>query len=99
MLVVLFGVVTITFVISHIIPADPIGAILGPQAPYELIEKMRHEWGLDRPLHEQFINYVWNLLHGDLGKSIRTNRPIIRDLMERFPDTLELSTASMIIAV
>jgi peptide/nickel transport system permease protein len=99
MLIVLFGVVSITFVVSHVIPADPIGAILGPKAPDEVIEKMRHEWGLDRPLHEQFVNYVWNLLHGDLGKSIRTNRPIILDLMERFPDTIELSTASLIIAV
>jgi len=99
MLVVLFGVVSITFVVSHVVPADPIGAILGPKAPLEAIEKMRHEWGLDRPLHEQFINYVWNLLHGHLGKSIRTNRPIVLDLMERFPDTIELSTASIIIAV
>ena len=99
MLLVLFGVVSITFVVSHVVPADPIGAILGPQAPEEVIEKMRHEWGLDRPLHEQFINYVWNLLHGHLGMSIRTNRPIILDLIERFPDTIELSTASIIIAV
>jgi peptide/nickel transport system permease protein len=99
MLLVLFGVVSITFVVSHVIPADPIGSILGPQAPDEVIEKMRHEWGLDRPLHEQFINYVWNLLHGHFGMSIRTNRPIALDLMERFPDTIELSTASMVIAV
>ncbi len=96
---VLFGIIVITFIISHVIPADPIGAILGPQAPPELVEKIRREWGFDRPLHEQFIEYVINLLHGNLGKSIRTNRPVAQDLIRFFPATIELATAAMIVAI
>ncbi len=96
---VLFGVLVITFIISHVVPADPIGAILGPQAPPELVEKVRHEWGFDKPLHEQFVDYIWRVLHGDLGKSIRTNRPVFKDLLQFFPATIELATASLIVGI
>ncbi len=99
MLFVLFGIIVITFIVSHVIPADPIGAILGPQAPPELVEKVRREWGFDKPLHEQFIDYIINLLHGNLGKSIRTNKPVAEDLMRFFPATIELATAAMIVAI
>lgn len=99
MVFVLFGVLVITFIVSHVVPADPVAAVLGSQAPPELIEKVRHEWGLDRPLLEQFINYVWNMLHGNLGKSIRTDRPVSDDLLQYFPATIELSTAAIILAM
>jgi len=99
MIFVLFGVLVITFIVSHVVPADPVAAVLGSQAPPELIEKVRHEWGLDRPLPEQFINYVWNMLHGNLGKSIRTDRPVSDDLLQYFPATIELSTAAIILAM
>jgi len=99
MVLVLFGVLVITFLLSHVIPADPIGAILGPQAPPEIVEKIRHEWGFDRPLYEQFVDYIWKVLHGDLGKSIRTNRSVTRDLMNYFPATIELATFSTFLAI
>jgi len=99
MVFVVWGVLTLTFIISHVIPADPIGAILGPQAPPELVEKIRHEWGLDKPLYQQYIDYLINFLRGDLGKSIRTNKPVAYDLMRFFPATIELATASLIIAI
>ncbi len=99
MLFVLFGIIVITFIVSHVIPADPIGAILGPQAPPELVEKVRREWGLDKPLPEQFVDYMINLLQGNLGKSIRTNKPVAEDLMKFFPATIELATAAMIVAI
>jgi peptide/nickel transport system permease protein len=99
MIFVLFGVLVITFFVSHVVPADPVLAALGSQAPAYLIEKVRHEWGLDLPLQEQFINYVWNVLHGDLGISIRTNRPVAEDLLQYFPATIELSTAAIILAI
>ncbi len=99
MLFVLFGIIVITFIVSHVIPADPIGAILGPQAPPELVEKVRREWGFDKPLPEQFVDYMVNLLHGNLGKSIRTNKPVAEDLMKFFPATIELATAAMIVAI
>ncbi len=99
MLFVLFGIIVITFIVSHVIPADPIGAILGPQAPPELVEKVRKEWGFDKPLPEQFVDYIVNLLQGNLGKSIRTNKPVAEDLMKFFPATIELATAAMIVAI
>ena len=99
MMFVLFGIIVITFIVSHVIPADPIGAILGPQAPPELVEKVRREWGFDKPLPEQFVDYMVNLLQGNLGKSIRTNKPVAEDLMKFFPATIELATAAMIVAI
>ncbi len=99
MALVVFGIITITFIVARVIPADPIGSILGPQAPQELVEKLRHEWGLDKPLWKQYLCYMWGVLHGDLGKSIKTNRPVIEDLKQFFPATIELATASLILAI
>lgn len=99
MVVVLWGILTITFVVARVIPADPIGAILGPQAPEEIVEKVRREWGLDKPLWEQYLYYIWGVLQGDLGKSIKTNRPVIEDLLQFFPATIELATFSLLVAV
>ena len=67
MIFVLFGIIVITFVVSHAIPADPIGAILGPQASPELVEKIRREWGFDKPLHEQFFDYIYRVVRGIWG--------------------------------
>ena len=99
MLFVLWGILTITFIIARVIPADPIGAILGPQAPEEIVEKVRREWGLDKPLWRQYIDYLIGAVQGDLGKSIKTNRPVMQDLLHFFPATIELATFSLIIAV
>lgn len=99
MVLVLFGVLTITFAVSHVIPADPIGAILGPQAPLEVVDRIKQEWGFDKPLYVQFIIYVQNLLRGDLGKSIRTNNPVQKDIVNYFPATIELSTAALIFSL
>lgn len=93
------GVLVITFIISHLIPADPIAAVLGPQAPPEVIESVRREWGFDRPIHEQFVIYVWNILQGNLGKSLRTNRNVVQDLRQFFPATFELATAAILIGI
>jgi peptide/nickel transport system permease protein len=99
MIFVLWGIITITFIVARVIPADPIGSILGPQAPPELVEKLRKEWGLDKPLYQQYFDYIINVLHGDFGKSIKTNRPVVEDLKQFFPATIELATFSLIIAV
>lgn len=96
---VLFGVVIVTFFVSHVIPADPIGAILGPQASPELVERIRKEWGFDKPVHEQFVDYIVKLSRGDLGKSIRTNKPVMEDLLYFFPATIELATSAMVVAI
>ncbi len=93
------GVLIIVFFLSHIIPGDPVAAILGPQAPNEVIEDLRHRYGLDRPLHEQFFRFVARLARGDLGDSLATHRPVVRDLLEFLPATIELATAAILIGV
>jgi len=69
--VVLWGVVTISFFVARVIPADPVGAILGPQAPPEAIEAEKARWGLDKPIYVQYIRYLAGLAQGDLGISLR----------------------------
>lgn len=93
------GVLVIVFFLSHIIPGDPVAAILGPQAPEDVIEDLRHRYGLDRPVHEQFFRFVARLVRGDLGDSLATHRPVIRDLREFLPATIELATAAILIGV
>ncbi len=99
MVAVLAGVAVITFVISHVIPADPVVVALGDHATDEQIAAFRAEYGLDKPLVEQFGLYLNGLLHGDLGRSIRTRRPVADDLREFFPATLELSLAALLVSV
>jgi peptide/nickel transport system permease protein len=96
---VLFGALTLTFFVTRVIPADPVGAILGPQAPPELVDKVRREWGFDKPLHEQFVNYILGVVRGDWGRALRTGRPVLRDILEVFPATLELATAALFVSV
>lgn len=95
----IFGVLVIVFFLSHIIPGDPVAAILGPQAPHDLIEDLRHRYGLDRPIPEQFVRFLHRLVRGDLGTSLATHRPVLRDLREFFPATIELATAAIMIGV
>ena len=95
----IFGVLVVTFFLSHVIPGDPIAAILGPQAPERVIQDLRQRWGLDRPIYEQFLRYLGRLVRGDLGTSIATHRPVLRDLLDFFPATIELATAAILIGV
>ncbi|MDR7544102.1 MAG: ABC transporter permease [Armatimonadota bacterium] len=99
MSLVLFGVLVITFVVSHVIPADPVGAILGGNAPPEKVDALRRQLGLDKPLHLQFVTYLWGVLHGDLGTSLRTGRPVWRDIQQYFPATVELTVSAILLAI
>jgi len=96
---VMIGVSVITFAISHVIPADPVAAALGDHATDAQIAQFRAEYHLDRPLPEQYAIYVSGILHGDLGKSIRTRRSVADDLADSFPATLELSFAALLISI
>ena len=96
---VLFGVTLITFLLSHVVPADPVVAYLGEHAPPDLVEKVRHQIGLDRPLPVQYALYLRDLFHGNLGISIMDNRPVRQDLAQYLPATVELSTAAMLVAI
>src|SRR3712207_1264042 len=86
----LFGLSILTFVISHVVPADPAKLAAGPRATPEMVEGVRREYGLDRPLLRQYLTYVGDLLRGDFGESILTQHNVAEDLRDRFPATFEL---------
>ena len=90
MVVAALGVTLISFVISHAVPADPIVSNLGQQASQrpEIVAAFKQRWGLDRPLHEQYLAFLGNLAHGDLGTSINTRRPIMTDVSQFLPATV-----------
>jgi peptide/nickel transport system permease protein len=95
----IFGVTLIAFVISHAVPADPITANLGQKAMSDpkIVAAFRAEWGLDKPLTEQYVIYVRNLLQGDLGRSIKSRRAVVEDLRAFLPATIELATAAILV--
>ena len=93
------GVVAVTFLISHVIPADPAALVAGERATREQIEALRHQLGFDRPLLNQLVDYYLRLIQGDLGKSLFTSRQISADLLSRLPATIELTLAAMILTV
>jgi len=89
----------VVFLYIHMMPGDPVQAMAGPDAPPELVEQIRQELGLDRPLHVQYIEWVIGLLHGDLGITFRTQQPIGPILLNRIPATVELALGAFIVAV
>ena len=95
----LFGVTLITFVLTHVVPADPVVAYLGDHAPPDLVVKVRHQLGLDRPLPEQYVIYLGGLLRGNLGVSIMDSRNVSTDLAQYLPATVELATCAMALAL
>ncbi|MBM3471199.1 MAG: ABC transporter permease [Armatimonadetes bacterium] len=96
---VMVGLSILIFTISRVIPGDPVRLALGPEATVEQVEQLRHQMGLDRPLHVQYLNYVGGLLRGDFGYSLRTHRNVTKDLIDFFPATLELTTVAMAISI
>lgn len=98
-LIVLLGVVTITFTIARVIPSDPAAKWVGPRATQEQIQEARIELGLDKPLIVQFGVYLQNLIKGDLGYSLRTHQPVSKELAAFIPATLELVLLSFLFAV
>ena len=96
---VLFGITLITFIVTHVVPVDPVAAYAGPQAPPSEVASIRQQFGLDKPLPEQYVIYLWGLLRGNLGISIHDNRPVSADIATYLPATIELSAAAMIVAV
>lgn len=99
MFVVLLGVVTLVFFLIHLVPGDPVQAMLGESALAADLESLRIALGLNEPLLTQWWLYITNLLQGDLGNSLYSKEPIFDMLVERFPATLELATAGLLVAV
>ena len=94
----LLGVLVVTFLLLYVAPGDPVQAMVGERADPETIARLRAELRLDDPLPAQFVRYVGSAVRGDLGRSYITGRPIITDLLERFPATLRLAGAAMLFA-
>ena len=95
----LLGVSVIVFLMLYAIPGDPAQMAAGPDAAEEDIAQIRKNFGLDRPVYEQYLIYLANLLHGDLGVSFRTQRPVATEIARTLPATIELSSAAITIAV
>jgi len=96
---VLIGVSLIVFSFTHLIPGDPAVAMLGERATPQRVAEVREQLGLDKPLYTQYFIYVDKVLHGDLGASILRGDPVLRDLVRRFPATVELAISAILIAI
>jgi len=97
---VVLGVATIVFALMHLLPGDPAEVMLaqsGGQA--ETLERLRHQLGLDLPLHVQYFRFLQNLLRGDFGESIWLRKPVSEILLQQLPATLELAIAAMLLAI
>jgi peptide/nickel transport system permease protein len=99
--VALFGVVLVAFLVAHMVPADPLATVLSDQATKDPSIRAAYvkRWGLDRSLPEQFGAYLANVLRGDLGESFTSRRPVLRDLAQFMPATIELSLAALAVSL
>jgi len=95
---VLWGMSLVTFSISHVVPVDPAAAAAGMEGSLDVIERIRKELGLDRPLYEQYLRYIGNIvLKGDFGYSILNRRPVLQDIITFVPASIELAVFSLLI--
>lgn len=96
---ILIGLSVIVFLLARVAPSDPAASYIGPHARPEQVAEVRIELGLDKPLYTQYAYYMGDLLHGDLGTSIRTHRPVTEDIIHFLPASLELMLTAIIIAL
>ena len=95
--IVLIGVLALVFLVLHLVPGNPAQVIAGADAPPETVAAIERELGLDQPLPEQFVRYVGRVVQGDLGDSLRTRRPVVDDVMDALPNTIQLALAAALI--
>ncbi|MCP4167882.1 MAG: ABC transporter permease [Chloroflexi bacterium] len=98
-LLVLLGVTIITFMLARVVPSNPAALYIGPRARPADIERVTIKLGLDRPLPVQYLVYMRDLLQGDMGNSIATKRPVLQEIGDRLPATLELLITAMVLAI
>ena len=100
---VLLIVSTIVFSVMHLLPGDPTLLMLagaeGGSIPQERLDELRNIMGLNKPLHEQYFNFISNAISGDLGTSIRYRTPVVEILSEKFPYTIKLSLLGLLVAI
>lgn len=99
LLFVLFGVVTLVFLLIHMIPGDPVDIMLGDHAMSADKALLRQNLGLDRPIFQQYLKYIGGLLHADLGMSIHSRTPVTAEIIQRFPASIELMVGAMAVAL
>src|SRR5271163_2508846 len=87
----LLGLLVVTFLLIRVVPTDPAAVMAGDAATPEQIERLRHQYGLDRPIWEQFFVYVGKVARLDFGESVFSRRPVATDILQRLPATLELT--------
>lgn len=99
MIPITLGILTLVFSLIHLIPGDPALQIAGEGARPEDVIAVRKALGLDQPLWKQYVTYVGNLAHGDLGTSFRTNEKVSKEIMARYPATMQLAFGAMLVAL
>jgi len=99
MIPVIWLVVSVVFLLIHLVPGDPIQQMLGEGAAATDLQAARHAYGLDVPISQQYLHYWKGVLHGDLGKSIRFNQNVTKIVMQAYPATIRLTIASLVIAL
>jgi peptide/nickel transport system permease protein len=99
MLPALAGVVVCTFVLTRVLPGDPAAAMAGEQSTPEIVARIRERMGLDEPLYRQFLTYLGQLFHGDLGQAWHTGHSVGADFATRLPASIELAVAALVIAI
>jgi peptide/nickel transport system permease protein len=99
MIPITFGILTLVFSLIHLIPGDPAIQIAGENARPQDVQQVRHALGLDQPLGRQYVNYLRNLAHGDLGRSFQTNESVAVQIRQRYPATIQLAFGAMFVAL
>ena len=99
MIPVILGVTLIVYCIMSLAPGDPARSMLGEQATEEQIQELRDEMGLNDPIIVQYLRYIWNLLHGDLGTSYQSRIDVTKEIWSRFPNTIKLALAASLVSV
>ncbi|MDZ4767431.1 MAG: ABC transporter permease [Chloroflexota bacterium] len=94
---VIFGVLTITFIMVFLMPGDAARMYAGPRAPEETVERIRELWGLNDPLPVQYVRYLGRAAQGDFGRSTRDNRPVLDSVIERIPITAQIAFAGLMV--
>lgn len=98
-IIVIFGITIFAFLLIHLIPGDPVKIMLGSNATVEQVDRLTNQLGLNEPPLVQYGHYLSNLVQGDLGTSLRTGRPVLTEILDRFPATIKLAGAGIVLAV
>jgi peptide/nickel transport system permease protein len=97
-LLIIFGVLSVSFILTYMLPGDPAKMMLGQRADEESVQAVRNELGLNKPVYEQYVNFIVKACRFDLGKSYITNRDVAKTILEKFPSTAILSITAMLFA-